>query len=145
MDIMVSRVLYQLPSLTNKEELILCLDNVLRKTIIAGTVTPSFPLLGLLQLCKMKGCLLSSSRAPAIHLLPRKRQTRYSYLGPSGPNISYSHVQLSNDLIGPEAPGFRTLLQTSTYTLHRCIPHSAVTRLLTATALIVLLSFVCCF
>lgn len=80
------------------------MDNVLRKTIIAATVTRSFPLLGLLQLCKMKGCLLSSSRAPVTHLLPRKRQTRYSNLGPFGPNISYSHVQLSNDLIGLEAP-----------------------------------------
>lgn len=63
-----------------------------------------FPLSGFLKLCKMKGCLLSSYRGPAPHLQPRKQQTWYIYLDPSGPNVSYSHYQLSNDLIGLEAP-----------------------------------------
>lgn len=45
----------------------------------------------------------------------------------SGPNTSYSHIYLPNDLLNwrpPYTPGFRSLFQTATSTFWQCAPHS---------------------
>lgn len=103
--VLVSHALYQVLPFPNKGKLTLCLDNVLGKTyfqLIAPTVTPQASTLESPKAVQNEVVFAQLCQGSCAST--KKWQTWYAYLDPCGPKISYSHLQLSNDLIGLVTP-----------------------------------------